>query len=275
MNTKIRKSDLFAVLNEAKNLKADDIFIPKNIFQYSPQSSIIGLSDNAIVSVLHSDNFYSKNLGYTELWNVDNMDYIGIESRFINPYLKCFSDSELIKFNKLDPETISNLVTLYPNIEKICDIDELYLEYSEIKYNDKIMHHGKYIYIQEYYPYFILPLIPMKRPFDIINTIMSNYHGNPKYENVVIDDPKFNEIMSLKASEGGRNWVPNFLKEEDKRKYVTTLTSNIFNLSKGDSISMSIYDDINFGPDYFLTKYVLVKPKKKIVIEYYILNYKV
>lgn len=270
----ISKSRMFSILDEVKNLKSDIIIIPNMVLDHHqfPPNSFLGISSNAIVTLMDSEKM-NYECGNDFIWNEMTLSHIAFESRLLNPFLKVFTDSEKLAKGKLKPESIpidrGHFKDLYTEQELVIDYETYIVNNKEVSIASCL--HDKYYEVEPLY------LIPYDKWLDVGCKYMIDINNNQHsiYHKDISDNPEFNQIISLKASEGGQIWNPSFLNNSDKGKYVISLTSNILNISKGDQILLDIIDDPDkFGKEYFACVFTVIKPKKRVKLTYMIKYYK-
>jgi hypothetical protein len=269
MNTAIFSLDAFVgILNEVKNMKADIICIKPNYFYNSSGNTCaFGIFGDSVYIELTNSGYaisYCGNDYYNALYN-EGPETIMLESRLINPWLKLYKDSiDSIKktnkeINKLYLET--NLAIDYDTIWNTHIGRVLrYNSFIDPDYGIPLFYKDRYLQIQ-------------KNIHDELKFIIDKNKGHIEYNHIdITNDKEFNDIMSLKAADGGAMWYPTCL-NNGNHKYCLTLSSNILNISKGDRVSITIYD-LDYQPT-FIAQFTVEKPKKKIVLNYYIKYFKI
>ena len=81
----------------------------------------------------------------------------------------------------------------------------------------------------------------------------------------ITNDVRFNTIMNSKTTDGAQIWIPDEeIYGSIYRPYILYLNKAFLNISKGDSVRLSIVDFVPEVPiNYFLASFEITKPKKK------------
>ena len=260
--------NFMGILNEIKNLKSDIVCIHPNQFYNSLGTPFVyGIFGNSVLVQLSYSAYSASCCGRESSYPLYNEGpySIMLETRLINPWIKLYKDS-LTAVKKTNKEI--NKLYLETNIS---------IDYDTI-WNTNVGRVARYSSYTT--PEYCIPLFYRDR-YNIIYQNMQNEiksiiqanKGTIEYDNIdITNETEFNQIMSLKAADGGVIWSPSFLKKDGKIKYCLTLASNMLNISKGDLTRLSIYD-IEYSPT-FITKFTVEKPKKKITLDYYIKYFK-
>ena len=77
---------LYTVLEAAKVLKSEYLVIPRNLFQDSAISSVVGVSYDSIITLSHFENLTEPY--YYSLWDQPSLAYIALLSKDINALMQ-------------------------------------------------------------------------------------------------------------------------------------------------------------------------------------------
>ena len=253
-------------LEKAKTLKCDVVSIPSIVVPMNSSAEVkmhynIDLLDNVFLGV-YGKSIYVKGefLEYKEptvIININTLKSISLWSKDVNVF---FREMDALGVNKdkviIDLEDIwinGMLYTRGVSIRSMSTEDgqhtTLYLiDGRELITKAKVL-------IREY----------MRNLYSVMDSIN------------IMDDEEFLQILSSKTAVGGQMWIPKYLKNSLKwNGHVITLANNFLNVSKGDSVCLSIKDDnYNTIPHSFIADFTVFKTKKKCILETYMWNLKV
>ena len=265
------------VLEEAKNLKSDIIIIPQLLFQSDIESSILGVSANSIVTFANLSNLdiFRDNC---PLWNDDSLKFISLSSKEISPFLKIIYDyaESLIRtqLNINDPKVKTPKNKILENLPR-----SAYIRYRKYIVNGEIQSVAYRLEVYDINGNILQNLLGNNTSVaSIINLI--NYDVNlfniKRYRNLwmtginvgsidITNDLRFNTIMNSKTTDGAQIWIPDEeIYGSIYRPYILYLNKAFLNISKGDSVRLSIVDFVPEVPiNYFLASFEITKPKKK------------
>ena len=265
------------VLEEAKNLKSDIIIIPQLLFQSDIESSILGVSANSIVTFANLSNLdiFRDNC---PLWNDDSLKFISLSSKEISPFLKIIYDySESLtrtQLNISDPKVKTPKNKILENLPR-----SAYIRYRKYIVNGEIQSVAYRLEVYDIHGNILQNLLGNNTSVaSIINLI--NYDVNlfniKRYRNLwmtginvgtidITNDIRFNTIMNSKTTDGAQIWIPDEeIYGSIYRPYILYLNKAFLNISKGDSVRLSIVDFVPEVPiNYFLASFEITKPKKK------------
>lgn len=265
------------VLEEVKNLKSDVIIIPQLLFQSDIESSILGVSANSIVTfaTLSNLDIFRDNC---PLWNDDSLKFISLSSKEISPFLKIIYDySESLTRTQLninDPKIKTPKNKILENLPR-----SAYIRYRKYIVNGEIQSVAYRLEVYDTYGDILQNLLGNNTSVaSIINLI--NYDVNlfniKRYRNLwitginvgtidITNDVRFNTIMNSKTTDGAQIWIPDEeIYGSIYRPYILYLNKAFLNISKGDSVRLSIVDFVPEVPiNYFLASFEITKPKKK------------
>lgn len=255
----IDSTNLYAALEESKNLKSEITIIPAWLLQSSPDTSICGVSFNSIATIGYFEKIKDKVHILPRELGVHNIAFL---SKDLNPFFKSIKDNNL--------ETNNFILGLKPydiNGQPFMACHYIRTQTRHIVHNERQPHTNKVITTEQ-------------DIFAQMNTIPSaevlkyiNYYSFYAYEDqcrVVLkdydldSDEEFQNIMNNKASDG---IFPFTFKDQDGNRnyeYLSYVNKSMLNISKGDITTMEIKDNIgNCSANRFLVKYDIFKKSKK------------
>ena len=265
------------VLEEAKNLKSDILIIPQLLFQSDIESSILGVSANSIVTFATLSNLDILR-DNCPLWNDNSLKFISLSSKEISPFLKIIYDySESLtrtQLNISDPKVKTPKNKILENLPR-----SAYIRYRKYIVNGEIQSVAYRLEVYDNNGDILQNLLGNNTLVaSIINLI--NYDVNlfniKRYRNLwmtginvgtidITNDIRFNTIMNSKTTDGAQIWIPDEeIYGSIYRPYILYLNKAFLNISKGDSVRLSIVDFVPEVPiNYFLASFEITKPKKK------------
>jgi hypothetical protein len=266
-NFEITDNRIMDVLEVAKNLKSEYTVIPRLLFQKTPSSSILGVSYDAIVSVINAQCLDDPK--YYELWKDESLPYIRLESKNIN------------QFN-LEHKTI--MKSLHRDYDPV---KEARLLYNTYLVNGKPTSVGTRLDdrdVELESKGILLPTMPLFNHTESLGKAESMLFA---YQNSsfavqsteITDNQAFMDIANSKAGIGATMWVPEGvgnLTTEQAHRYTMSLTGNLLNISKGDKVFITIKDRLAGRTGYnFIVRFDVYKIKKGMTISYYMMMLKV
>lgn len=265
------------VLEEAKNLKSDIIIIPQLLFQSDIESSILGVSANSIVTFASLSNLDILR-DNCPLWNDDSLKFISLSSKEISPFLKIIYDyAESLTRTQLninDPKVKIPKNKILENLPR-----SAYIRYRKYIVNGEVQSVAYRLEVYDINGDILQNLLGNNTLVaSIINLI--NYDVNlfniKRYRNLwmtginvgtidITNDIRFNTIMNSKTTDGAQIWIPDEeIYGSIYKPYILYLNKAFLNISKGDSVRLSIVDFVPEVPiNYFLASFEITKPKKK------------
>ena len=265
------------VLEEAKNLKSDILIIPQLLFQSDIQSSILGVSANSIVTFATLSNLDILR-DNCPLWNDDSLKFISLSSKEISPFLKIIYDySESLtrtQLNISDPKIKTPKNKILENLPR-----SAYIRYRKYIVNGEIQSVAYRLEVYDNHGNILQNILGNNTSVaSIINLL--NYDVNlfniKRYRNLwmtginvgtidITNDIRFNTIMNSKTTDGAQIWIPDEeIYGSIYRPYILYLNKAFLNISKGDSVRLSIVDFVPEVPiNYFLASFEITKPKMK------------
>ena len=260
LEVNIDSTNLYAALEESKNLKSEITIIPAWLLQSSPDTSICGVSFNSVATI----GYFKKIKDKVHILPRDlGLHNIAFLSKDLNPFFKSIKDNNL--------ETNNFILGLKPydiNGQPFMACHYIRTQTKHIVHNERQPHTNKVITTEQ-------------DIFAQMNTIPSaevlkyvNYYSFYAYDNqcrVVLkdydldSDEEFQNIMNnFKASDG---IFPFTFKDQDGNRnyeYLSYVNKSMLNISKGDITTMEIKDNlINSSANRFLVKYDIYKKSKK------------
>lgn len=256
----IDSTNLYAALEESKNLKSEITIIPAWLLQSSPDTSICGVSFNSVATIGYFEKIKDKVHILPRDLGLHNIAFL---SKDLNPFFKSIKDNNL--------ETNNFILGLKPydiNGQPFMACHYIRTQTKHIVHNERQPHTNKVITTEQ-------------DIFAQMNTIPSaevlkyiNYYSFYAYDNqcrVVLkdydldSDEEFQNIMNnFKASDG---IFPFTFKDQDGNRnyeYLSYVNKSMLNIAKGDITTMEIKDNlINFSANRFLVKYDIYKKSKK------------
>lgn len=256
----IDSTNLYAVLEESKNLKSEITIIPAWLLQSSPDTSICGVSFNSVATIGYFEKIKDKVHILPRDLGLHNIAFL---SKDLNPFFKSIKDNNL--------ETNNFILGLKPydiNGQPFMACHYIRTQTKHMVHNERQPHTNKVITTEQ-------------DIFAQMNTIPSaevlkyiNYYSFYAYDNqcrVVLkdydldSDEEFQNIMNnFKASDG---IFPFTFKDQDGNRnyeYLSYVNKSMLNIAKGDITTMEIKDNlINSSANRFLVKYDIYKKSKK------------
>ena len=256
----IDSTNLYAALEESKNLKSEITIIPAWLLQSSPDTSICGVSFNSVATIGYFEKIKDKVHVLPRDLGLHNIAFL---SKDLNPFFKSIKDNNL--------ETNNFILGLKPydiNGQPFMACHYIRTQTRHMVHNERQPHTNKVITTEQ-------------DIFAQMNTIPSaevlkyiNYYSFYAYDNqcrVVLkdydldSDEEFQNIMNnFKASDG---IFPFTFKDQDGNRnyeYLSYVNKSMFNIAKGDITTMEIKDNlINSSANRFLVKYDIYKKSKK------------
>ena len=256
----IDSTNLYAALEESKNLKSEITIIPAWLLQSSPDTSICGVSFNSVATIGYFEKIKDKVHVLPRDLGLHNIAFL---SNDLNPFFKSIKDNNL--------ETNNFILGLKPydiNGQPFMACHYIRTQTKHMVHNERQPHTNKVITTEQ-------------DIFAQMNTIPSaevlkyiNYYSFYAYDNqcrVVLkdydldSDEEFQNIMNnFKASDG---IFPFTFKDQDGNRnyeYLSYVNKSMLNIAKGDITTMEIKDNlINSSANRFLVKYDIYKKYKK------------
>ena len=256
----IDSTNLYAALEESKNLKSEITIIPAWLLQSSPDTSICGVSFNSVATIGYFEKIKDKVHILPRDLGLHNIAFL---SKDLNPFFKSIKDNNL--------ETNNFILGLKPydiNGQPFMACHYIRTQTKHIVHNERQPHTNKVITTEQ-------------DIFAQMNTIPSvevlkyiNYYSFYAYDNqcrVVLkdydldSDEEFQNIMNnFKASDGIFQFTFKDQNGNRNYEYLSYVNKSMLNISKGDITTMEIKDDLgNCSANRFLVKYDIYKKSKK------------
>lgn len=256
----IDSTNLYAVLEESKNLKSEITVIPAWLLQSSPDTSICGVSFNSVATIGYFEKIKDKVHVLPRDLGLHNIAFL---SKDLNPFFKSIKDNNL--------ETNNFILGLKPydiNGQPFMACHYIRTQTKHMIHNERQPHTNKVITTEQ-------------DIFAQMNTIPSaevlkyiNYYSFYAYEDqcrVVLkdydldSDEEFQNIMNnFKASDGIFPFTFKDINGNRNYEYLSYVNKSMLNIAKGDIITMEIKDNLsNSSANRFLVKYNIYKKSKK------------
>lgn len=256
----IDSTNLYAALEESKNLKSEITIIPAWLLQSSPDTSICGVSFNSVATIGYFEKIKDKVHILPRDLGLHNIAFL---SKDLNPFFKSIKDNNL--------ETNSFILGLKPydiNGQPFMACHYIRTQTKHIIHNERQPHTNKVITTEQ-------------DIFAQMNTIPSaevlkyiNYYSFYAYEDqcrVVLkdydldSDEEFQNIINnFKASDGIFPFTFKDLNGNRNYEYLSYVNKSMLNIAKGDITTMEIKDNLsNSSANRFLVKYDIYKKSKK------------
>lgn len=255
----IDSTNLYAALEESKNLKSEITIIPAWLLQSSPDTSICGVSFNSVATIGYFEKIKDKVHILPRDLGLHNIAFL---SKDLNPFFKSIKDNNL--------ETNNFILGLKPydiNGHPFMACHYIRTQTRHIVHNERQPHTNKVITTEQDI-FAQMNTIPTAEVLKYIN-----YYSFYAYEDqcrVVLkdydldSDEEFQNIMNNKASDG---IFPFTFKNPDGNRnyeYLSYVNKSMLNIAKGDITTMEIKDNLgNCSANRFLVKYDIFKKSKK------------
>lgn len=256
----IDSTNLYAVLEESKNLKSEITVVPAWLLQSSPDTSICGVSFNSVATIGYFEKIKDKVHVLPRDLGLHNIAFL---SKDLNPFFKSIKDNDL--------DTNNFILGLKPydiNGQPFMACHYIRTQTKHMVHNERQPHTNKVITTEQ-------------DIFAQMNTIPSaevlkyiNYYSFYAYEDqcrVVLkdydldSDEEFQNIMNnFKASDGIFPFTFKDLNGNRNYEYLSYINKSMLNIAKGDITTMEIKDNLsNSSANRFLVKYDIYKKSKK------------
>lgn len=256
----IDSTNLYAALEESKNLKSEITIIPAWLLQSSPDTSICGVSFNSVATIGYFEKIKDKVHILPRDLGLHNIAFL---SKDLNPFFKSIKDNDL--------DTNNFILGLKPydiNGQPFMACHYIRTQTRHMVHNERQPHTNKVITTEQ-------------DIFAQMNTIPSaevlkyiNYYSFYAYDNqcrVVLkdydldSDEEFQNIMNnFKASDGIFPFTFKDLNGNRNYEYLSYVNKSMLNIAKGDITTMEIKDNLgNCSANRFLVKYDIFKKSKK------------
>ena len=255
----IDSANLYAALEESKNLKSEITIIPAWLLQSSPDTSICGVSFNSIATIGYFEKIKDKVHILPRELGVHNIAFL---SKDLNPFFKSIKDNNL--------ETDNFILGLKPyniNGQPFMACHYIRTQTRHIVHNERQPHTNKVITTEQDI-FAQMNTIPTAEVLKYIN-----YYSFYAYEDqcrVVLkdydldSDEEFQNIMANKASDGISPFTFKDQNGNRNYEYLSYVNKSMLNISKGDITTMEIKDNLgNCSANRFLVKYDIFKKSKK------------
>ena len=256
----IDSTNLYAALEESKNLKSEITIIPAWLLQSSPDTSICGVSFNSVATIGYFEKIKDKVHILPRDLGLHNIAFL---SKDLNPFFKSIKDSNL--------ETDNLILGLKPydiNGQPFMACHYIKTQTRHIVHNERQPHTNKVITTEQDI-FAQLNTIPSAEILNYLN-YYSFYAFEDKGRIVLKDydldsDEEFQNIMNnFKASDGIFPFTFKDMNGNRNYEYLSYVNKSMLNISKGDITTMEIKDNLsNCMANRFLVKYDIYKKSKK------------
>ena len=256
----IDSTNLYAALEESKNLKSEITIIPAWLLQSSPDTSICGVSFNSVATIGYFEKIKDKVHILPRDLGLHNIAFL---SKDLNPFFKSIKDNNL--------ETNNFILGLKPydiNGQPFMACHYIRTQTKHMVHNERQPHTNKVITTEQDI-FAQMNTIPSAEVLKYVN-YYSFYAYDTQCRVVLKDydldsDEEFQNIMNnFKASDG---IFPFTFKDQDGNRnyeYLSYVNKSMLNIAKGDITTMEIKDNlINSSANRFLVKYDIYKKSKK------------
>ena len=255
----IDSTNLYAALEESKNLKSEITIIPAWLLQSSPDTSICGVSFNSIATIGYFEKIKDKVHVLPRDLGLHNIAFL---SKDLNPFFKSIKDNNL--------ETNNFILGLKPydiNGQPFMACHYIRTQTRHIVHNERQPHTNKVITTEQDI-FAQMNTIPSAEVLNYVNNYSFYANINPA-RTVLKDydldsDEEFQNIMANKASDGIFPFTFKDINGNRNYEYLSYVNKSMLNIAKGDITTMEIKDNLkNCSVNRFLVKYNIYKKSKK------------
>lgn len=258
---------LYTVLEAAKVLKSEYIVIPRNLFQSSFESSIVGVSYDSIITLSHFENL--TDTSYYSLWDESALSYIALLSKDINALMLAHKNkysSPIFENGKLVADLSSNVILIFTHDYVVAGKPVSIAYRLEEASTDGV--NNATIPLTHYEPL-------MYKTNYMLQAATNSTPVSPYID--VTSNESFLNIIQSKSAMGSVIWRPDIPELGDAAyDYVMSIPVTLFNVSKGDSVFFTILDRVPNRSGYnFIVQFKVIKPKKKCTLVYHLMMLKI
>lgn len=270
----VETNKLIPILDSVKHMKSEYVLIPRNLLQQSYESSILGVSYNAIVTVANYLEF--KNPYYYELWRDPSLQYIAIASKDIKNFFLMHKDYRIRFYSSFaQPAELAIETNDY-----IVNGMRVSIGYNLTAVDHSINQLNKVEASIRKEALARIPLVPYDDLLYKINLMMFNEKNSIPIIPMsnVGTNKEFMDIMNAKAEVGSVIWIPVIggLSPLTAQQYAMSLPTTLMKINANDQVYCIIKDRIpDQNGSYFIVNFRLEKPKAKCVINLYMMMLKV
>ena len=249
---------LYTVLEAAKVLKSEYIVLPRNLFQDSAISSVVGVSYDSIITLAYFENLTEPY--YYSLWDQPSLAYIALLSKDINALMQAhkskygdtvFENGKLVTeltrpllIHTHDYIVAGQSVSIAYKLEE-ADTVEGGADNPQIP----LTHYEPLMYKANY----------------MLQAAANSTSVSPYID--ITSNESFLNIIQSKSAIGSVIWKPDIPELGD---------ATLLNVSKGDTVLFTILDRIPNRSGYnFIVEFKVTKPKKKCTLSYYLMMLKI
>lgn len=257
----IDSANLYAALDESKNLKSEISIIPAWLLQSSPDTSICGVSFNSVATIGYFEKIKDKIHILPRDLGLHNIAFL---SKDLNPFFKSIKDNGL-ETNNL----ILGLKQYDMNGQPFVACHYIKTQTKHVVHNERQPHTNKVITTEQDI-FAQMNTIPATEVLKYVN-YYSFYAFEDQYSRVVLkdydldSDEEFQNIINnFKASDGIFAFTFKDSNGNRDYEYMSYVNKSMLNIAKGDATTMEIRDNLNSqGANRFLVKYDIYKKSKK------------
>lgn len=260
---------LYTVLEAAKVLKSEYVILPRNLFQDSAISSVVGVSYDSIITLAYFENLTEPY--YYTLWDSPALAYIALLSKDINALMQAHKSKYSVgvfENGKLVSE-LTNPLLIYTH-DYVVAGKSISIAYK-LEEADTI-EGGSNNNPQ-------IPLIqyePLMYKTDYMLQAAANSTPVSPYIDITSNESFLNIIQS-KSAMGSVIWKPEIPELGNAvYDYIMSIPVTLLNVSKGDTVLFTILDRVPNRSGYnFIVQFKVIKPKKKCTLRYYLMMLKI
>lgn len=270
----VEANKLLPILDSVKHMKSEYIIIPRNFLQQSYESSILGVSYNAIVTI---GNFLAfKDPYYYELWRDPALKYIALASKDIKNFFQMHKEYRTRFYSSYAQPTELAIATN----DYIVNNTRISIGFSLAAVDHSINQLNQTEATVRNQALARIPMFPYNE-FLCKTNVMMFYDRNslpiiPMCN--VGSNKEFMNIMNAKAEVGSVIWIPVIggLSPLAAQQYAMSLPTTLMRINNDDQVYCMIKDRIpDQGGSCFIVNFRLEKPKAKCVINLYMMMLKV
>lgn len=219
-------SNLDVALKCAKMMKSTCSIIPRCLYQYDTNTSILGVSDG-------KTDLCKFNMNPTILWeNPKELSAISLMTKYIQQFITTCNSSG-IDYSKLDLECH----------EYIVNGNKEYIGIALYPHNNRDVS---------------IPLLNQtKQCIEMVNDVVYKFNNaNIINSGNLTDDKIFRDLVCAKVGMGAQLWTI----EVNGKKYPIYLSSNIMKINKSDKVVFELKDQIpNQAYNTFMIRFEIIK----------------
>lgn len=232
----IQPAEMLHILELCKKQSSDLVIIPQCPGLISPARgwNVCGTSANSIIADTTFDPIMIKGIKF--LWRSPSVGYIACAYKDISGFCKCIRENRMEKLKLVINEYEVNgrkvgVATELKGIRTAMIFSRVAGEKQE-----KVPH---------------LPLYPYMSDINMVRMTENKWYGSKVVGAIDLNrETDFQYVWNCKTNMGGKVWVPDICKYDDKMKpYVMYLSKTMFNFTRTDEVGLEIRNQIP-GEDY-------------------------